>query len=97
MKKHVPYEKLSRRAKKAIDQRDRAQWGNIRPVTRRIESAKLYNRKKLPHIGRDDAGAFLWGLKDEVFGQRKESIYSRGNERIVEFIVFGMKSRRIFA
>lgn len=62
MKKHVPYEKLSRKAKKAIDQRDRGQWGDIRPVTRRIENAKLYNRKKLPHIRRDDAGAFVYGI-----------------------------------
>lgn len=57
MKKHVPYDKLSKKAKKAVDRKERGQWGDIRPVTRRIESEKLYNRKKLPHIGRDDAGA----------------------------------------
>lgn len=66
MKKHVPYDKLSKKAKKALDRKERGQWGDIRPVTRRIESEKLYNRKKLPHIGRDDAGAFCmcadyWG------------------------------------
>lgn len=57
MKKHVPYDKLSKKAKKAVDRKERGQWGDIRPVTRRIESEKLYNRKKLPHIGHDDAGA----------------------------------------
>lgn len=59
MKKYVPYDKLSRKSQRAIDRKNRGQWGDVRPVTRRIESKKLYDRKKLPHIKYDDAGAFV--------------------------------------
>ncbi len=46
MKQFVPYEKLSKKQKKEIDKARRATWGDVSPVTRKIESAKAYNRKK---------------------------------------------------
>lgn len=60
MKKFVEYEKLSKRQKKEIDKAKRTTWGDVIPVTKRIESAKLYNRKR--HQRRDwegGAGVFL--------------------------------------
>ena len=44
--KFIPRGKLSKRARKEQDARERAGWGSINPATRRIESKKLYNRKK---------------------------------------------------
>jgi len=46
MKAFVPYEKLSKKQKKEFDKARRATWGGIVPVTKRIDSAKIYNRKK---------------------------------------------------
>jgi len=46
MKQFVPYEKLSKKQKREIDKTRRATWGEVIPVTKRIESAKAYNRKK---------------------------------------------------
>jgi len=46
MKQFVPYEKLSKKQKREIDRARRATWGDVSPVTKRIESAKAYNRKK---------------------------------------------------
>ena len=46
MKAFVPYEKLSKKQKKEIDKAKRAAWGEVIPVTKRIDSAKIYNRKK---------------------------------------------------
>ena len=68
MKQFVPYEKLSKKQKREADRARRADWGNVNPVTRRVESAKLYNRKKR-RIGRDafDAGAFVY----EYFSGRR--------------------------
>ena len=60
MKKFVEYEKLSKKQKREIDKAKRATWGGVIPVTKKIESAKIYNRKK--HQRRDweaSAGVFV--------------------------------------
>ena len=60
MKKFVEYEKLSKKQKREIDKAKRATWGGVIPVTKKIESAKIYNRKK--HQRRDwkaGAGVFV--------------------------------------
>ncbi len=46
MEKFVPYEKLSKKEKKKLDQARRGSWGNVNPVSRKVESKKVYNRKK---------------------------------------------------
>ena len=59
MKAFVPYEKLSKKQRKEIDKAKRATWGEVVPVTRRIDSAKIYNRKKHQREGFDSgAGVF---------------------------------------
>ncbi len=45
MKNFIPYEKLSRRERKAIDARRRVIWG-MSPVTRKPPNPKAYDRKK---------------------------------------------------
>lgn len=60
MKPFVPYEKLSKKQKKEIDKAKRAAWGGVNPVSRKIESAKIYNRKKHQRwTDGSDAGVFL--------------------------------------
>ena len=46
MKKFVPYEKLSKKQKAALDRSRRTTWGELNPVTRKPESSRAYNRKK---------------------------------------------------
>ena len=61
MKKFVEYEKLSKKAQKGNRKARRADWNGVVPVTKKIESAKLYNRKR--HQRRDwesGAGVFLY-------------------------------------
>ena len=61
MKQFVAYEKLSKKQKREIDQAKRATWNGVVPVTKKIESAKIYNRKK--HQRRDwesGAGVFCF-------------------------------------
>ena len=59
MKAFVPYEKLSKKQKREIDKAKRATWGEVIPVTKRVESAKIYNRKKHQRGGFDSgAGVF---------------------------------------
>lgn len=45
MKKFVPYEKLSKSKKRELDRKKRVTWGNVNPVTRKVESKKHYKRK----------------------------------------------------
>ena len=46
MQKFIPYEKLSKKKKKELDSAKRGSWHGVRPVTKRIESKKQYDRKK---------------------------------------------------
>ena len=46
MEKFIPYEKLSKKEKRKINQAKRQTWGEFNPVTRKPENSKAYNRKK---------------------------------------------------
>ena len=46
MEKFIPYEKLSKKEKRKIDQARRQTWGELNPVTRKPQSSKAYNRRK---------------------------------------------------
>ena len=45
MEKFIPYEKLSKKEKRKIDQARRQTWGELNPVTRKTENSKSYNRR----------------------------------------------------
>lgn len=44
--KFVPYEKMSKRKRRALDLKGRQTWGDTNPCTKSIPSALIYNRKK---------------------------------------------------
>ena len=46
MEKFIPYEKLSKKEKRKIDQARRQNWGELNPVTRMPENSRAYNRKR---------------------------------------------------
>lgn len=53
MGKFVSKEKMSKKAKKQAAAEKRLTWA-FSPVTRRIESKKIYNRKRISRTGYDD-------------------------------------------
>lgn len=46
MEKYIPYEKLSKKEKRKADSAKRSTWGTLKPVTRKPESSRAYNRRK---------------------------------------------------
>jgi hypothetical protein len=58
MEKFVPSEKLNKRRKKELNTQRRNTWEGIRPYTRRVESKKLYDRKKTPFTDDTPSGVF---------------------------------------
>ena len=46
MEKFIPYEKLSKKEKRKLNQAKRQTWGELNPVTRKPENSKAYNRNK---------------------------------------------------
>ena len=46
MEKFVPYEKLSKKQKRALNAKRRGTWGSLDPVTRKPKNPKAYDRKK---------------------------------------------------
>lgn len=46
MEKFIPYEKLSKKEKRKLDQSKRQTWNSLNPVTRKPVSSKAYNRNK---------------------------------------------------
>ena len=63
MAKFVSREKLSKKARKELDNQKRAVWA-FSPTTRKVDSKKLYSRKKSAHAWKDDfgMGACCFGL-----------------------------------
>ena len=55
MSSFIPREKLSKKAKRKLDQSRRRSWEETNPVTKTIENKKIYNRKK-PSNRYDDDG-----------------------------------------
>ena len=54
MEKYIPYEKLSKKEKRKLDQVRRQTWGQMNPVTRKPENSKAYNRNKARNWQRDE-------------------------------------------
>lgn len=46
MDKFIPYEKLSKKEKRKRDCAKRSTWGDLKPVTRKPENSRAYNRKE---------------------------------------------------
>ena len=55
MAKFISREKLSKKARKDLDNQKRAVWA-FSPTTRKVESKKLYNRKKSARAWKNDFG-----------------------------------------
>jgi hypothetical protein len=55
MEKYIPYEKLSKKEKRKLDNAKRSTWGDLNPVTRKPQNSKAYNRRKAQSWKRDGA------------------------------------------
>ena len=61
MKKFIPRQKLGKKARKQLDSEQRATW-TFSPVTKKVESKKMYNRTSKAHDRYDDYGTgFSYG------------------------------------
>lgn len=54
MEKFIPFEKLSKKEKRARNAARRGSWGGLSPVTRRPEDPKAYKRSKARKGSEDD-------------------------------------------
>ena len=74
MKKFIPKEKLGKKARKQLDNKQRTTW-TFSPVTKKVESKKLYNRKRKAHDRYDDYGmgffngSMIWKTPARSFQQ----------------------------
>ncbi len=60
MRKQIPYEKLSKKEKQALDRQRRRTWGDISPITRRPANPKAYTRPKAQQWDHDpDVASFF--------------------------------------
>lgn len=46
MEKFIPYEKLSPKERRKLDNARRGSWGGLNPVTRKPVNSRAYNRKR---------------------------------------------------
>ena len=61
MAKFVPKDKLSKRAQKELNRQRRVTW-DFSPVTKTVDSKKLYNRKRNARDRYDDYGTSVFHL-----------------------------------
>ena len=67
MEKFIPYEKLSKKKKRELDQKRRGSWNGLNPVTRMPPNPKAYNRQKARKWNDDSSPCFLCFLCNELF------------------------------
>ena len=72
MTKIVPKEKMSKKARKQMNAEKRTTW-TFSPVTRKIDSKKIYNRKRIARFPDGGAGFFLCNC-----AQRRKSVQQLG-------------------
>ena len=69
MEKFIPYEKLSKKEKRKIDQARRQTWGELNPVTRKPENSKTYNRRRA-QVWKEElsylCSSFLFGFRNLI-------------------------------
>ena len=63
----IPYEKLSKKKKRELDNARRSTWGALNPVTRRPVSPKAYNRSKARKQNYDDSSPVLYFLSTLIY------------------------------
>ena len=66
MEKFIPYEKLSKKKKRALDAARRGTWGALDPRTRRRSEAKVYKRKRTRVTEESDEASFSFLLQNKV-------------------------------
>ena len=60
MAKHfTERKKLSKKARRVLDNQARVTWGDVKPTQKRIDSAKLYNRKRFRSTDNDRCGSVV--------------------------------------
>ncbi|MGN1250694.1 MAG: hypothetical protein ACI4XW_11530, partial [Candidatus Spyradocola sp.] len=60
MTKHfTERQKLSKKARRALDNQARVTWGSLKPTQKKIDSAKIYNRKRFRNADQGDCGSFI--------------------------------------
>ncbi len=82
MEKFIPYKKLSKKAKRKIDQARWQTWGELNPVTWKPENSNAYNKNKARNwkreISRDPVPGFYYvinpGKKNQYLRQKRESL-----------------------
>lgn len=57
--KFIPRQKLSKKAKRALDEKRRATWDGINPVTRQTANKKAYDRKRPAGFDEDRSGGLF--------------------------------------
>ena len=57
----ISKEKLSKKAQRELNAARRTLW-IVSPVSKKVESKKVYNRKKSARLYRDDSGRFFCGI-----------------------------------
>ncbi|PKM62993.1 MAG: hypothetical protein CVU97_02615 [Firmicutes bacterium HGW-Firmicutes-21] len=67
MSKHIPFDKLSKKAKKTLAKKRRATWGTLNPTTRRPPNPKVYNRKKTRSREDDNLSSSLFFISEALY------------------------------
>lgn len=59
-KRFTERQKLSKKARRALDNQARATWGSLKPTAKKIDSAKRYNRKRFRSADPGEYGSVFY-------------------------------------
>ena len=59
MRKFIPREKLSKKARRKQDVLNRGTWNGLNPITKVVENKKVYKRKKIRNWSEENHSEFF--------------------------------------
>ena len=100
MKKFIPREKLSKKARRELDAQNRRTWNGVNPVTRVVENKKSYKRTKIRNWTEDHKSGFFYFYQPILASDNICRVRTRVSERVARVGETGKCSReykQIFA
>ena len=74
MEKFIPFEKLSKKEQRKINNARRNTWGPLNPVTRKTKNGKAYDRKRTQDWKRDASDLCSFFVRDTRRLRRTEAM-----------------------
>ena len=85
MEKFIPYEKLSKKEKRKLDQVKRQTWGSLNPTRRKPTNSRAYNRREMQRWRQNQSGT-AFSVQGGIIVNNHEAIIKMTPSQMEQFL-----------